>query len=77
VVGNCARQPKREASSVGCIPPVYRLVVGERSGGFAEAPVHNRMVGQDHLPVVERVGILVGDVPVKSLGQYGLPELAL
>ena len=33
VVGNCARQPERGASNVGCIPPVYRLVVGERSGG--------------------------------------------
>jgi hypothetical protein len=32
------------------------------------------MVGQDHIPVVECVGILVGDVLLKSLGQYGLPR---
>ena len=39
---------------VSCVPVVRGFVVGNRPAGFAEAPVHDRVVGQDHISVGPR-----------------------
>src|SRR5438477_5657663 len=51
VVGDCPWYSEARIVEVPCVPVVRGFVVGNRPAGFPEAPVHDRVVGEDHISV--------------------------
>src|SRR5207302_4594623 len=51
VVGDCPWYSEARIVEVPCVPVVRGFVVGNRPAGFPEAPVHDRVVGEDYIPV--------------------------
>src|SRR5207247_5336756 len=89
IVRDCPRKPEEGLMDVRCVPVVHGFVVGNRPAGFAEPPVHDRVIAQDHIWVGGRVSrgsifpeifnagsiyIIAGtDIPFATDGKSGCP----